>query len=281
MIKIGDITSISKTDHDFYGTHWLKVVANIIAEDPRPNLLDEWDRERIWRIFKLSGHYFRAMDRYELHFEKSLRDLDGFKRGEFDDARIDAILEIYQQQIAVIAKDITEFCKESINRLTVETLNFEHADISDSLIPGYLQTDFVNKGSVFTEGEEWRNNQYEITIFGVSRTNVNRLEGKLGKFLRYATIDDAIEYAKRVAEIKGVYRFKKRVADLDALIDEMLINKEQNVINTIKARQSTDQLVNEAVNGYEILSNPVYLLDENSFRNAVRNKIKRKLHRKI
>ena len=67
--------------------------------------------------------------------------------------------------------------------------------------------------------------------------------------------------------------------DLDALIDEMLIVKEQNIVNPVKAKQSTDELVDEAVSGYEILSNPVYLLDENGFRNAVRNKIKRKLHR--
>jgi len=55
MIKRGDVTTISKTDHDFYRTHWLKVVVNIIAEDPRPNLLDEWDKERIWRIFNFHG----------------------------------------------------------------------------------------------------------------------------------------------------------------------------------------------------------------------------------
>jgi len=279
MIKRGDSTTISQIDHDFYNTHWLKVVANILAEDPRPNRLDEWENERIWRIFKLSKHYFKAVDRYEILFEKSLRDLNGFKRGEFDDSRVDAMLEIYRQQIAAIATDMTEFCKTSINRLTIETLNFKSADISDPMIISHLRRDFVNKAAVFEEAGEWRNNQHEITFFGVSRTNLNRLEGKLGKFLRYATIDEAIEHARRVAEIKGVYRFKKRIKDLDALIDEMLIVKEQNIVNPIKAKQSTDELVDEAVSGYEILSNPVYLLDENSFRNAVRNKIKRKLHR--
>jgi len=279
MIKRGDVTSISKIDYDFYRTHWLKVVANIIAEDPRPNLLDEWDKERVWRIFKLSEHYFKAIDRYEPLFEKSLRDLDGFKRGEFDAARIDAILEIYQQQIEAIAKGTTEFCKESINRLNVETLYFKSTDLTDPIILSYLRSDFVNKVLVFEEARELRSNQHEITLFGVSRTNLNRLEGKLGKFLRYATIDEAIEHARRIGEIKGVYRYKKRVLNLDALIDEMLIVKEQNIVNPLKAKQTTDELVDEAVNGYEILSNPVYLLDENSFRNAVRNKIKRKLHR--
>lgn len=279
MIKLGDITPISKTDHDFYKTHWLKVVANSIAEDPRPNLLDEWESERVWRIFKLSGHYFKAIDRYESLFEKSLKDLDGFKRGDFDDSRVDAILEIYRLQISAIANDTTQFCKESINRLNIETLNFKSAELSDSTILSYLRTDFVNKIALFEEAREIRNDQQEITLFGVSRTNLNRLEGKLGKFLRYAMIDEAIEHARRIAEIKGVYRFKKRVMDLDALIDELLIVKEQNIVNPVKAKQSTDELVNEAVSGYEILSNPVYLLDENSFRNAVRNKIKRKLHR--
>lgn len=279
MIKLGDITPISKTDHDFYNNHWLKVVANILAEDPRPNLLDEWENERIWRIFKQSEHYFRAVDRYESLFEKSLRDLDGFKRGEFDDSRVDAILEIYRQQIAAIAADTIDFCKASINRLTIETLNFESAKLSDPMIISHLRRDFVNKAAAFEETGEWRNNQHEVTLFGVSRTNLYRMEGKLGKFLRYATIDEAIDHASRIAEIKGVYRFKKRVMNLDALIDEMLIVKEQNIVNPIKAKQSTDELVDEAVNGYEILSNPVYLLDENSFRNAVRNKIKRKLHR--
>ena len=279
MIKRGDVTIISKTDHDFYRTHWLKVVANIIAEDPRPNLLDEWDKERIWRNFKLSEHYFKSVDRYEPLFEKSLKDLDGFKQGEFDSSRVEAIIEIYQQQIEKITQDIIQFCKESINRLNVETLNFESTDLTDPIILSYLRSDFVNKVPVFAEAGESRNNQHEITIFGVSRTNLNRLDGKLGKFLRYATIDEAIEHARRIAEIKGVYRFKKRVMDLDALIDEMLIVKEQNIVNPVKAKQSTDELVDEAVSGYEILSNPVYLLDENSFRNAVRNKIKRKLHR--
>ena len=254
-------------------------MANSIAEDPRPNLLDEWDQERIWRIYKLSGHYFKAVNRYEPLFEKSLRDLNGFKRGEFDDARVDAILEIYQQQISAIATDTTEFCKESINRLNVETLNFGSAELSDPMLSSYLRTDFVNKVQAFEQVGELRNNQHEITLFGVSRTNLDRLEGKLGKFLRYATIDEAIEHARRIAEIKGVYRFKRRVMDLDTLIDEMLIVKEQNIVNPLKAKQSTDELVDEAVDGYEILSNPVYLLDENSFRNAVRNKIKRKLHR--
>jgi hypothetical protein len=279
MIKLGNVTSISKIDPNFYKTHWLKVVANIIAEDPRPSLLDEWDQERIWRIYKLSGHYFKAVNRYEPLFEKSLRDLNGFKRGEFDDARVDAILEIYQQQISAIATDTTEFCKESINRLSVETLNFESSIQSDPMISSYQRSDFVNNVPVFEEGGEFRNNQYEITLFGVSRTNLDRLEGKMGKFLRYATIDEAIEHARRIAEIKGVYRFKRRVMDLDTLIDEMLIVKEQNIVNPVKAKQSTDELVDEAVGGYEILSNPVYLLDENSYRNAVRNKIKRKLHR--
>lgn len=279
MIKLGDSTTISKIDHGFYNTRWLKVVANSIAEDPRPNLLDEWENERIWRIFKQSEHYFKAVDRYEPLFEKSLRDLDGFKRGEFDDSRVDAILEIYRQQISAIAADTTDFCKTSINRLKIETLNFESAELSDPMIISHLQRDFVNKAAALEEAGEWRSNQFEITLFGVSRTNLNRLEGKLGKFLRYATIDQAIEHARRIAEIKGVYRFKKRVKDLDALIDEMLIVKEQNIVNPIKAKQSMDELVDEAVCGYEILSNPVYLLDENSFRNAVRNKIKRKLHR--
>ncbi|NBC26029.1 MAG: hypothetical protein GVY08_04155 [Bacteroidetes bacterium] len=279
MIKLGYITPISKIDHDFYKTHWLKVVANSIAEDPRPNRLDEWESERIWRIFRVSSHYFKAVDRYESLFEKSLKDLDGFKRGDFDDSRVDAILEIYRLQISAIANDTTQFCKESINRLNIETLNFKSVELSDSIILSYLRTDFVNKIAAYEEDRELRNNQHEITLFGVSRTNLNRLEGKLGKFLRYATIDEAIEHARRVAEIKGGYRFKKRVKDLDALIDEMLIVKEQNIVNPVKAKQTTDELVDEAVNGYEILSNPVYLLDENSFRNAVRNKIKRKLHR--
>jgi hypothetical protein len=279
MIKRGDVTTISKIDHDFYRTHWLKVVVNCIAEDPRPNLLDDWDRERIWRILKLSEHYFKAVDRYESLFEKSLRDLDGFKQGEFDSLRVEAIIEIYQQQIKMIAQDITQFCKASINQLNVETLQFDRSECSDSIIISYLRTDFVNKVPVFEEMGEPGKNQDKITIFGVSRTNLNRLEGKLGKFLRYATIDEAIEHARRIAEIKGMYRFKKRVMDLDALIDEMLIVKEQNIVNPIKAKQSTDELVDEAVSGYEILSNPVYLLDENGFRNAVRNKIKRKLHR--
>ncbi|MCH8550083.1 MAG: hypothetical protein LAT80_14525 [Balneolaceae bacterium] len=279
MIKLGDITPISKIDHDFYKTHWLKVVANSIAEDPRPNLLDEWESERIWRIFRVSSHYFKAVDRYESLFEKSLKDLDGFKRGEFDDSRVDAILEIYRLQISAFANDTTEFCKAAVNQLNIETLNFESAELSDPMIISHLRSDFVNKATAFEETGGWRNNQHEITLFGVSRTNLNRLEGKLGKFLRYATIDEAIEHARRVAEIKGVYRFKKRIKDLDALIDEMLIVKEQNIVNPVKAKQTTDELVDEAVNGYEILSNPVYLLDENSFRNAVRNKIKRKLHR--
>jgi len=276
MIKRGYVTTISKIDHDFYRTHWLKVVANCIAEDPRPNLLDDWDKERIWRIFKLSEHYFKAVDRYEPLFEKCLRVLDGFKEGEFDSSRVEAIIEIYQQQIEKIAQDIIQFCKVSINRLHIETLQVDRSECSDSLVISYLLTDFVNKVPVF---EETGKNQDKITLFGVSRTNLNRLEGKLGKFLRYATIDEAIEHARRIAEIKGVYRFKKRVMDLDALIDEMLIVKEQNIVNPVKAKQSTDELVDEAVSGYEILSNPVYLLDENGFRNAVRNKIKRKLHR--
>jgi hypothetical protein len=279
MIKRGDVATISKIDHDFYRTHWLKVVANRIAEDPQPNRLDEWDQERIWRILKLSDHYFKAIDKYEPIVEKSLRDLDGFKQEDFDSSRIQAIVEIYRQQIDLIAQDITQFCKESINRLRIETLNFDHVECSDSVITGYLRSDFVNKNVRFDESDDSDNNQDEITFFGVSRTNLNRLEGKLGKFLRYASIDEAIEYAGRVADIKGAYRFKKRVANLDSMIDEMLIVKEQNIINPVKAKQPIDDLVSEAVSGYDILSNPVYLLDENSFRNAVRNKIKRKLHR--
>lgn len=256
---------------------WLKIIMHAFSED----LKNEYrsDRGRYLSTGDVAIQYLKLTDQYRRQFQLCLKTFNGSTANDFDDEFISAVKTIYEDYLVDLGQDIMTFAETNINQRKQIDLNFNGYEFPGDPITGILRGLFFKYGSEVLNEQENPGHCKIARISDSSKKSTDNFEGKLRKIGQYACIDDAITFIKLRIGLHKTYSYKILVDDLDELVRHFLINSSNNEINKVKAQKPTRELVDEAVNSYEILNKPKYLIDKNAYRVAVAKKIDNKLAR--
>lgn len=260
----------------------LKSLMQLLSQD-RAN--SEVREGRIWNLKPgdYAKRYLKLTDQFRRPFEMCLKKLDGETSESWTGQRKKGFIHLYEEITAKEGKQIRAFASDKINEKKVIILDFTEIEKNIDSTNRDRYDFFIWYGfDVLDKPHELVKNKKEspkrVRIYDSSKTIMDKLEGKLREIAKFSCIHEAIEFTEQRIRLQGKYKFKKLVRDLDELFKDFLVDTSKNEINHVKVNQGIKNLVNEALNSYEVLDKPQYLIDENSYRSALRSKFKRKLN---
>lgn len=231
---------------------------------------------------RIAKEYLKYTGQFLRQFELCLKTFHGKKADDFTEEKRSTIIKVYEDYIIKKGEALKSFALDSINKNKLVILDFTELEKKiDSTNRDEYGFFLWYSFDVLDKSEELKNNETEycqkMRIYSTSDTAINTLEGKLRKLGKFSCIYEAIELISTHINLNDKYRFRKLVKDLDELYNDFLIDNSKKEKNKILADKDFDELVDDAVDNYEVLNQPKYLIDKNSYRAAVRKKFEREL----
>ena len=231
------------------------------------------------KVSEYTLQYLKQSGEYRSQFELCLKMFDGKTKEEFTKDFIESVKVLFEKYVEDLVKDIIQFAKENINTKKQVDLDFNGVSVNNGTLKQLLHDKFSEYGSKVLLNHR---QPYKCRIARISfssPTTRKKMKGKLRKLGKYAVIDEAIDFIKIRMGLFGEFKYKNLVDSLDDLAADFLINSSTSKIKTSKAKLSTKKLIKEAVNKYEVYNSPKYLIDQNTFQEALRKKIESTLKR--
>lgn len=244
----------------------------------------DFNDERSWHLKpgRLAIRYLKLTGQFRGPLEVCLKTFNGETDNTLTKERKEGRIKLYEEISIAEGNKIRSYAAEKINKKDIIILDF--ADIEKKIdSTNREQFDFfIWRGfDVLDNSQELIHDEkgypLQSRINNSAPTYIDKLEGKLREIGKYACIYEAIEFVSTRINVNGEYHFRKIVQDLEELYNDFLVDRSKNEKNKIRAEKDIDELVDEAIKEYEVLNQPKYLFDKNSYRAAVRKKFERKL----
>jgi hypothetical protein len=231
------------------------------------------------KVTKYALAYLGATNQYRKQFQLCLKMFDGKNVEQFtDDFKISTI-KIFDDYLDNLVDDLIGYAKENINEKKSLDLNFQGVEVANDSFHRLLQDKFTHYGTKILQNHPRPHTCRKARINYSSKTTRDRIESKLRKIGKYGSIHQAIEFIEIRIGLHGKYKYKQLVNGLDELKNDFLIFSFKNEIKSSVKQKTTEELVKEAYNKYEVVNCPQYLIDKNAYKTALRKKINSTLNR--
>ena len=231
------------------------------------------------KVSEYTLQYLKLSGEYRSQFELCLKMFDGKTKEEFTEDFIESVKVLFERYVEDLVGDVIQFAKENINTKKQVDLDFNGVSVNNGAFNELLHDKFSEYGSKILLNHR---QPYKCRIARInfsSPTTRKKMKGKLRKLGQYALINEAIDFIKIRVGLFGEFKYKNLVDSLDDLAADFLINSSTNKVKKSKAKLSTKKLIKEAISKYEVYNSPKYLIDQNTFQEALRKKIESTLKR--
>jgi hypothetical protein len=237
---------------------------------------------------ELAVDYLRFVNTYWGTLETCLRNFDGMKLKAFTKEYKKEITDIYSTQTNKAINEAVEYVHEKISSkerglsLLCNSKQCNTEDANDK-IKALLKRRAYHK---MRDNESLTDvNKVKVEIHNLPESTVNRLEVKIRAIAENSLMIDALDHAITRASLdkpnadeeKKKYHFKKFKYNIKEVLRDLLINSSNGEIKKSMLEKSNAQVINKAVNGYEIIGKPIYLHNKRKFKKAVGQHFRPKL----
>ncbi|MDY6994273.1 MAG: hypothetical protein SVR94_16945 [Pseudomonadota bacterium] len=237
------------------------------------------DNDRFYSTGQTALEYLKTTGQYRRQFELCLKNFDGHTADSFNENYITALRKLYQNHVMKLGKSLILFSQRHINLKKYLTVDFKDFEIDSTFFETLIRglSNQYGQDVLHLEYQPW--NCQLVRIHESSLNTIERIEGKLRVIGQFACLGEVISFLKIRIGLFGHYTHKILVDDLDELINHLLIESNTGNINPIQKKKAIDELVKVAALKYEVLDNPIYLINSQTYKAAIRHRIKSFMNR--
>jgi hypothetical protein len=232
----------------------------------------------------LAVDYLKFNHTYWDIFETCLRNFDGKSLSDMNNDYKNEIIDIYTNQTEKAIQDAIDYINDNVASKTKKlSIKWKENIHISSKIQKLLERRAVRKIEKDGSSENVKVKEVTIKLRKLCPSTLDSLEGRIRAIAKSSLMAGALDHAISRARLDippksnkeekdnetKKYHFKKFKHSIADIFKDLLYSSSNEEVKKSLLNKKNAQIINKAVNDYEIIDNPVYLHNQRKFKKAV------------